>query len=388
MQTTIITADRLERVVDVLEAKINAGSKAFWVLPRIGGDGKPDDQEQLDSVKSSVMSRYEMLCDTLGSERVAFVHGKMNIKHREEELTRFADKSSSVRVLVSTTVIEVGIDISDVNYLIVENAERFGLSALHQLRGRIGRSQNRELKSHCILLSEEQHFNATEGPPSSLSRLDVLRETMSGQQIADADFMLRGPGDLLGNSQSGLLEGKAVDPDFHWPMLGAARALGRAFSDASTFNAKEATESESNKLLIKKIQSGELTAYYDSTNASAERGFALRMMLALFDWNGLGERDSNALHAITILQQLSEAKKQALADDVVVQKRIVSFLTSLSKDRDDAVANIEASISTTQAESETLSLLLDGGQSRDATKTQILPLVSFISLLQRCQLKF
>ena len=119
VQTTIITADGLELVVDVLQTKINAGSRAFWVLPRIGGGGKSDDQEQLDSMRSSVMSRYEMLRETLGSERVGFVHGKMNIKDREKELARFADQSSPVRVLVSTTVIEVGIDIPDVNYLIV-----------------------------------------------------------------------------------------------------------------------------------------------------------------------------------------------------------------------------------------------------------------------------
>ena len=158
----------------------------------------------------------------------------------------------------------------------VENAERFSLSSLHQLRGRIGRSQNRILKSHCILLSEEQHVNAAEAPPSSLSRLDVLRETMSGQQIADADFMLRGPGDLMGMAQSGLFLGKAVNPEFRWSMLGAARALGPASSGAATFAATEPSESESSKLLIKKIQSGELTAYYHSANASSESGLSGR----------------------------------------------------------------------------------------------------------------
>jgi ATP-dependent DNA helicase RecG len=127
VETTITTKDNLDKVIGALRTKISRGSKCFWVLPRIGNE---TDSEDSNCGKSSVLSRYTMLTDILGQDKVGYVHGRMSIKDREEQLARFADASSSVKLLVSTTVIEVGIDIPNVDILIVENADRFGLSGM------------------------------------------------------------------------------------------------------------------------------------------------------------------------------------------------------------------------------------------------------------------
>ena len=169
VETTITSADNLEKVIGVLRTKINNyGSKCFWVLPRIGGNKTCEDS---DSLQSTVLSRYAMLRELLGNEKVGYIHGRMKIEEREEQLARFADQASAVNVLVSTTVIEVGIDVPNVDILIVENADRFGLSALHQLRGRIGRRGSHDLNCHCLLISDEAYFNDAAGSSLSLKRL-------------------------------------------------------------------------------------------------------------------------------------------------------------------------------------------------------------------------
>lgn len=220
------------------------------------------------------------------------------------------------------------LDIPNVDILIVENAERFGLSALHQLRGRIGRKGSNNTNSHCILLSQQEHFNATSDPSAPLKRLDILRESMSGQQIAEADFMLRGPGDLLGNAQSGLFEGKVVDADHHWEMLRIATTIGRAFSENQTLDTQH---SEVLNPLTQKLRNGELHSFYDQTAASSDRGFTLRVMMALFadDWgNGEEGNERGALHSIALLQKMATLKEVSDADKAVQQK-IVSLLQSL-----------------------------------------------------------
>ena len=194
--TTIVSSDRLDQVLSVLDTKIKEGSKCFWVLPRIGLSRSEDNDEgDGDSATSlNVISRFNMLKTMFGEERVCHVHGKMAQNEREEQVGHFADPSSEAAILVGTTVIEVGIDIPDTNILIVEDADRFGLSQLHQLRGRIGRAGSRpDLKCSCILLSNVITTNQ-EGPGSSLTRLQILQKSNKGEEIADADFFLRGPG--------------------------------------------------------------------------------------------------------------------------------------------------------------------------------------------------
>lgn len=196
--TTIISSDMLEQVLSVLRSKIEDGSKCFWVLPRIGLGQSSEDNESrdVDSADSlNVISRYNMLKEMFGNASVCHVHGKMAQKEREEQVTLFADLSSKAAILVGTTVIEVGIDIPNTNILIVEDADRFGLSQLHQLRGRIGRSGSRsDLKCSCILLSNIITTKNQNGPAPSLTRLQILQKSNKGEEIADADFFLRGPG--------------------------------------------------------------------------------------------------------------------------------------------------------------------------------------------------
>ena len=326
--TTITTSDNLDRIIDILQMKIDNGSRCFWVLPRIG-----DELEDIDSSsrQSSVLTRHSMLSKTLGPDRVGHIHGRMNIKDREKELAKFADRSSSINILVSTTIIEVGIDIPDVDILVVENADHFGLSALHQLRGRIGRSSKNNMKCHCILLSAEGHFNDATGPSSSLTRLDILRETMTGEQIAEADFLLRGPGDLVGNVQSGLLRGRAVDPEYHWEMIGAASIIGRTFSGDSPMEQKH-SGSKDNNILLEKLRKGKLKPFYARPNASSYEGFALRIMMAIFaDLENAPANESKLVQSIVQLQRLSDSILQTSQVDNEVQKRILSLLQSFSE---------------------------------------------------------
>jgi uncharacterized protein YfbU (UPF0304 family) len=308
------------------------------VLPRIGGN--ETEKEDSSSGSSSVLDRCSMLADIFGTETVGHVHGRMSTKDRETQLAKFSDSSSPNSILVSTAVIEVGIDISSIDILIVD---RFGLAALHQLRGRIGRGDT-DVNCHCILIAEERHFNA--GSSTSLKRLDILRETMSGEQVSAADFMLRGPGDLMGKAQSGLFQGKAANPEFHWEMMGAASRIGRAFSRENSRDLEENEPSESrsnshnsNSLLMKMLRRGELSSFYDQTNASSEKGFALRVMMTLFaDFNSQQDDvGGDIMDSITLLQSMSEAKNEISSNDDLVQQKIVSLLQSFPDARNTAL---------------------------------------------------
>ena len=365
VQTTISTADNLEAIIAVLKRKIDNGSKAYWVLPRIG-------ESEIDGTwdsKGSVISRHAMLANMLGENRVTFIHGRMAIKDREEQLARFAD-SSSVSVLVSTTVIEVGIDIKNVDILVVENAERFGLSALHQLRGRLGREGSTNLSHHCILLSEDQRYSAEDGPSKSLKRLDILRETMSGQQVAEADLMLRGPGDLIGNAQSGLHEGRVVNPDAHWHMLSAATVYGRAFAETAEMM-KELEKSDC--MLMKNILTGE-RSFYHQTGASYESGFVLRIMMALFaDWNSKGD-DNNTLKAIATLQMLCESSHASTDEDIAIQQKIESFLQLFSDGQRFLNRSAKSSVSRDSHKSAALELA-DEESTESTTNANLSPSV-------------
>jgi ATP-dependent DNA helicase RecG len=140
--------------------------------------------------------RYEYLRDKVFPKfSVGLVHGKMKAADKEEIMRRFV--SGEIQILVSTTVIEVGVDVPNASVMVVEHAERFGLSQLHQLRGRVGRGAE---KSYCLLLAAETKSGvATE-------RLGIMAETNDGFKIAEKDLELRGPGELLGTRQSGLPE--------------------------------------------------------------------------------------------------------------------------------------------------------------------------------------
>jgi ATP-dependent DNA helicase RecG len=143
---------------------------------------------------------------------VALVHGRMKPAERQRNLERFA--AGEVRILVATTVIEVGIDVREASVIVVEDADRFGLAQLHQLRGRVGRG---DIKSYCVLLA------SGEAGPEALARLKVLEETDDGFQVAEQDLRMRGPGELAGTAQSGLPSFRMADLVRHQDLLLAAR---------------------------------------------------------------------------------------------------------------------------------------------------------------------
>jgi ATP-dependent DNA helicase RecG len=149
-----------------------------------------DESDKLD-VKAAA-KEYEQWRDRLHPYRCELLYGRIPAPEKQEIMERFRRGETSV--LISTTVIEVGVDVPNATVMLVENAERFGLAQLHQLRGRIGRGEH---KSYCILLSSERS-------PETEAKLAVLEKTTNGFEVAEADWDLRGPGDLLGTAQSGL----------------------------------------------------------------------------------------------------------------------------------------------------------------------------------------
>jgi ATP-dependent DNA helicase RecG len=194
--TTKLPGLRLNALIGRLKAQVGDGAKVFWVCPLV--------QESEESDLIAAESRYEYLKKYFNN--VGLVHGQMDKSSRDKVMTEFANNNSKMQVLVSTTVIEVGIDIPSATIMIIENAERFGLSALHQLRGRVGRSDK---QSYCILIYGNR---ITE---NGIKRLDVLCNTQDGFIIAEQDLIMRGTGELLGIKQSGWLRYNFVDYSAH-----------------------------------------------------------------------------------------------------------------------------------------------------------------------------
>ena len=184
--TTIAIPDtRRGEVVERVRAVVAAGQQAYWVCPLI------EESEVLDY--QAAEKSYAMLTEALPELRVGLVHGRMRPAEKDKGMQAF--KEGLIQVLVATTVIEVGVDVPNASLMIIENAERMGLSQLHQLRGRVGRGA---AQSHCVLL-----YRAPLGRIAK-ERLAVLRDTNDGFVVAQRDLELRGPGELLGTRQTGL----------------------------------------------------------------------------------------------------------------------------------------------------------------------------------------
>ncbi len=201
--TTMHKLSELDNVLDGIARAIAAGGRIYWVCPLV------TESEALDITATEI--RYAHLRARFG-EDVTLAHGQQEPALRDAALADFA--SGKCKILVATTVIEVGVDVREANVMVIEHAERFGLAQLHQLRGRVGRGS---AKSFCLLL-HDNHLGAT-----ARKRLSLLRDTEDGFIIADADFNLRGSGDYLGTKQSGLPGYRLADPEKHQDLLAMAR---------------------------------------------------------------------------------------------------------------------------------------------------------------------
>ena len=193
--TLIKPENKLNEIFPLLKKQIEKNNQVFWVCPLI--------KESKKLNYTSALTKYNFV-KKIFPNQVGLIHGSLDEKEKKIVIDQFVKKK--INILVSTTVIEVGIDIPSANTIIIEDSNKFGLSQLHQLRGRVGRGQN---ESICILLYKN---NLSE---NAKKRLKILRSTNDGFKIAEEDLKLRGHGDLLGYQQSGDKTFKFADPIHH-----------------------------------------------------------------------------------------------------------------------------------------------------------------------------
>jgi len=203
IETRVMPIERLDEVTRALKRSLDKGAGVYWVCPLV------EESEVLDIAAAE--DRHVYLKKFFGAA-VGLVHGRMKGKDKDAAMAAFA--SGQTRILVATTVIEVGLDVPDATVMVIEHAERFGLAQLHQLRGRIGRGDK---PSNCLLLY------ASPLTATAKARLEIMRETDDGFRIAEEDLRLRGAGELLGTRQSGLMEFRIADLAVHDDLLAAAR---------------------------------------------------------------------------------------------------------------------------------------------------------------------
>ncbi len=204
VKTSLIKQSQRKQALDLIKSEVNKGHQAYIVFPLI------EESETL-SAKAATKEAEELQNGYFKDLKVGLLHGKMKPDEKDKVMNDFKNKIYDV--LVSTTVVEVGVDVPNATVIVIENAERFGLSQLHQLRGRVGRN---EYQSYCILVSSSKNDD-------TMTRLNVLVQTNDGFIIAEKDLEIRGPGEVLGVRQSGILELKLADLTRDLPILEQAR---------------------------------------------------------------------------------------------------------------------------------------------------------------------
>ena len=209
VQTVAISDTRRGEVVERIRAACGEGRQAYWVCTLI------EESEQLEAQAAEVA--HAELVAALPDLRIGIVHGRMKPADKQRAMQAF--KAGEIKLLVATTVIEVGVDVPNASLMIIENAERLGLAQLHQLRGRVGRGS---AASSCVLMYRT--------PLSAMARarLEVMRETGDGFRIAEKDLELRGPGEMLGTRQTGQIEFRVADLARDAHMLPAVQRVGAA----------------------------------------------------------------------------------------------------------------------------------------------------------------
>ena len=205
IKTTSINLTSEDKLIKRLQEKLKYKEKAYWVCPLV------EESEELDLKAATI--RHKQL-DKIFNNKVLLIHGRLKEKEKEEIMEKF--KNEDYKILVATTVIEVGIDIKEATTIIIEHAERFGLAQLHQLRGRVGRN---DLQSSCVL------FHKNKLGENAKKRINKMKETNDGFEIAEEDLIIRGPGEVLGRKQSGLPSFKLADFSYDSDLLEDARNL-------------------------------------------------------------------------------------------------------------------------------------------------------------------
>jgi ATP-dependent DNA helicase RecG len=206
IRTKVFFESQRKRVYEIVRREVNKGNQVFIVYPLV------DESENLDLKDANRMAEH-LQKEIFPEYQIGLIHGRMKGAEKDRVMAEFIGRS--LQILVSTTVIEVGIDIPQASLMIIEHAERFGLSQLHQLRGRVGRS---DIPSFCILLAHHS------GSDDSRKRLCIMEETNDGFRIAEEDLAIRGPGEFMGTRQAGV-------PDFR---VASIIRDGRILSDAKT----------------------------------------------------------------------------------------------------------------------------------------------------------
>ena len=219
MTTALVSMDRTDQVIDRLRKAVADGRQAYWVCPLV------DESETRE--QTAAEERFKRLRATLGEDVVGLVHGQMPPRDKDAAMARFV--AGETKVLVATTVIEVGVDVPNASIMVIEDAEGFGLAQLHQLRGRVGRGAE---SSTCLLLYQSPLTD------SARRRLETLRETEDGFRIAEEDLAMRGAGDVLGTAQSGLPKFRIADLERQTALLAKANSDARALIEGDPDLAK------------------------------------------------------------------------------------------------------------------------------------------------------
>ena len=212
IETRVLSLGRLDEVVSALSRALKAGRKVYWVCPLV------EESEKVDLAATE--ERYNHL-KQIFPDQVGLVHGKMKPAEKDSVMQSFLE--DRLNILIATTVIEVGVNVPKASIMVIEHSERFGLTQLHQLRGRIGRG---DIASTCLLLYA-QNLGET-----ARRRLLTMRETQDGFKLAEEDLKIRGGGDVLGTRQSGLPKYRLVDWEAHSDLLPLARSCARQICES------------------------------------------------------------------------------------------------------------------------------------------------------------
>jgi ATP-dependent DNA helicase RecG len=218
IKTFVREIEKLPKVLEFIREKLVAGRQAYVVYPRVEDSGAKESK--------AVVTEFENLKKLLAPFRVGLLHGRLKLAEKENVMAEF--RANKIHVLLSTSLIEVGVDVPNATIMLIENAEMFGLAQLHQLRGRIGRGA---YESFCILISDAKNLGARE-------RLKILEETNDGFKIAEADLKLRGPGELLGREQSGLPKFRFGNLAEDLELVRQSRELARQIVDSPAVGGK------------------------------------------------------------------------------------------------------------------------------------------------------